>query len=240
MPRPHSVLARLSAVLVIAAALLVVNELYRRLEIAELDHAGTSAETKGVAHVGAPFALEDLSGRTVTDAEFRGRHMLLIFADAADGDRTRAALQVASAAITGLTNGARDIAPVFISLPPSKASAAAGDQSVGSRSAATTADSAPAPDASTATRAIVSALPVAWTGLTGPAEKIRALARSYFVPLPDDAGVGAGAGAGAGERGFPPSGPPLAHLVDDRGTFVAATPIPTDPARLAEWLQKKL
>ncbi len=72
----------------------------------------------------------------------------------------------------------------------------------------------------------------AWTGLYGRPEEIAALAHAYFVPLAD--------GDASARRGAPPVGPPIAYLLDEMGGFLAHLPIPNDPDRLAEWLQRKL
>src|SRR5262249_40569183 len=58
--------------------------------------------TSGEAQIGAPFALTDHTGRRVTDADFRGRIMLILFGSTASPDATPSALQVVAAALDKL------------------------------------------------------------------------------------------------------------------------------------------
>lgn len=194
-------LAAMAGVVALAAALIGLNEWFRQSALERL----TAPAGSGAAAVGAPFSLASASGDRVTDGDFRGRKMLIVFADPREAERTAAALQVASAAIASLGARASGLAPVLVSLDTSA-------------------------DARVALARLLAGLPVAWTGLWGGGAEIERLARAYFVPLPTD----------PPRRGAPPVGPPVAHLLDEAGRFLAHTPIVNDPDGLAEWLQRKL
>lgn len=74
----------------------------------------------GSAAVGGPFKLVDQSGRTVTDADYRGRYMLVYFGFTHCPDVCPAALQVMSAALDKLGARATSFAPVFITVDPER------------------------------------------------------------------------------------------------------------------------
>lgn len=75
-----------------------------------------SATTVGQALVGGPFALTDQTGRRVTEADFRGKYMLVMFGFTYCPDICPSGLQVISAALEELGPKADKIVPVFISV----------------------------------------------------------------------------------------------------------------------------
>ncbi|MBL8567378.1 MAG: SCO family protein [Hyphomicrobiaceae bacterium] len=200
---PVAILAVLSA----AVGLLALNEWFRRAALEEDRAPQTVTDGGSASRVGAPFSLLDTDGRRVTSGTFHGRKVLLLFADPRETDRLAPALQVATAAIFSLGGKATTLAPVLVSLDTSEGA---------SRNLAS----------------VLAGLNPAWTGLHGTAEEINALARAFFVPLPES--------DTPTRRGAPPVGPPIAYLLDEMGGFLAHTPIPNDPDRLTEWLQRKL
>ena len=77
-----------------------------------------AVKTTGRALIGGPFALTDHNGRRVTDADFRGRIMLVVFGSTSSPDVVPSALQVLSAALRKLGPQATRFAPVLITLAP--------------------------------------------------------------------------------------------------------------------------
>lgn len=70
----------------------------------------------GKALVGGPFALTDHTGRRVTEKDFLGRHMLIMFGFTYCPDVCPSGLQVMSAALDQLGAKAERIQPVFVSV----------------------------------------------------------------------------------------------------------------------------
>jgi protein SCO1/2 len=70
----------------------------------------------GQALVGGPFALTDHTGRRVTEADFRGRYMLILFGFTYCPDICPSGLQVMSAALEQLGPKAERIVPIFVSV----------------------------------------------------------------------------------------------------------------------------
>jgi cytochrome oxidase Cu insertion factor (SCO1/SenC/PrrC family) len=76
--------------------------------------------TTGKALVGGPFKLTDQHGKTVSDADFRGKYMLLVFGYTFCPDVCPAELQVVTAALDALGPLADRIQPVFITIDPER------------------------------------------------------------------------------------------------------------------------
>src|SRR5262245_3377778 len=76
--------------------------------------------TSGKALIGAPFALVDQNGKTVTDQDFRGRFMLVFFGFTHCPDICPAELQVMSQSLDALGPKAEEVAPIFITLDPER------------------------------------------------------------------------------------------------------------------------
>lgn len=77
-------------------------------------------QTAGKALVGGPFRLTDHTGKAVTDADYRGRYMLIYFGYTFCPDVCPAGLQVISAALDQLGDKAGRVAPLFITLDPAR------------------------------------------------------------------------------------------------------------------------
>lgn len=75
-----------------------------------------SSVSVGKALVGGPFTLTDQTGRRVTEKDFQGRYMLVLFGFTYCPDICPAGLQVMSAALEQLGKKAERIVPVFISV----------------------------------------------------------------------------------------------------------------------------
>jgi protein SCO1/2 len=80
--------------------------------------SGPAVKVHGRALIGGPFALIDHNGRRVTDADFRGRIMLVVFGATSSADVVPSALQVLSAALDRLGAQAARFAPVLITVDP--------------------------------------------------------------------------------------------------------------------------
>jgi protein SCO1/2 len=94
------------------AALAFVPGLFERV--------APSPVTVGRALVGGPFSLIDHKGRRVTEKDFAGRHMLVLFGFTFCPDVCPSGLQVMSAALDKLGKKAETITPIFISLDPER------------------------------------------------------------------------------------------------------------------------
>jgi protein SCO1/2 len=81
---------------------------------------GRSVQTWGEARIGGPFALTDQNGRRVTDADFRGRTMLVLFGASTSPAATPSALQVLAAALDRLGPGADRFVPILITVDPER------------------------------------------------------------------------------------------------------------------------
>jgi cytochrome oxidase Cu insertion factor (SCO1/SenC/PrrC family) len=77
-----------------------------------------AVKISGRALIGGPFTLTDHNGRRVTDADFRGRIMLVVFGSTSSADVVPSALQVLSAALHKLGPQAARFAPVLITVAP--------------------------------------------------------------------------------------------------------------------------
>ena len=74
----------------------------------------------GQADVGGPFKLVDQTGKTVTDADYRGRYMLIYFGYSFCPDVCPTTLAVMAQALDKLGPEARRVTPVFITIDPER------------------------------------------------------------------------------------------------------------------------
>src|SRR3990170_8534244 len=74
----------------------------------------------GKALVGGPFTLTDHTGRLVTEKDFAGRHMLILFGFTFCPDICPSGLQVMAAALDKLGKKAEKLTPIFITLDPER------------------------------------------------------------------------------------------------------------------------
>jgi protein SCO1/2 len=123
-----------------------------------LRHGGPApaVQTSGTALVGGPFTLVDQTGKTVTDQDFRGRHMLVFFGFTHCPDVCPAELQVMAATLDALGPKADQVVPIFITLDPER-------------------------DTQSAVGAYVKNFGPRFVGLTGTPEQIAAAAKAYRV-----------------------------------------------------------
>ena len=76
--------------------------------------------TSGKADIGGPFRLTDQNGKTVTDATFRGRYMLIYFGYSFCPDVCPTTLGVAAQALEKLGGDAKRVVPIFITIDPER------------------------------------------------------------------------------------------------------------------------
>ena len=110
----------------------------------------------GAADIGGPFRLIDHTGKRVTEADFKGRYMLLFFGYTHCPDVCPAELQTMGRAMDRLAAKGDKIVPVFISVDPER-------------------------DSPAILKAYVAAFHPSMVGLTGSAAEIKAAAKAYKV-----------------------------------------------------------
>ncbi len=153
---------------------------------------------------GGPFRLETHDGRTVTDADFRGRYMLVYFGFTNCPDICPMDLSEAARALDLLGPTASKIQPLFITVDPFR-------------------DTAPV------LAAYVKSIHPALIGLTGSEASISAVAKAYKVhrrkiaTTPDDA-----PGAYTVDHGS------LTYLMSPDGAFLTLLPHMTTAERIAD------
>ena len=74
----------------------------------------------GGPSVGGPFTLENSSGKTVTDRDFRGKYMLVYFGYTYCPDVCPTTLNAVAAALDKLGPKAKDLSPIFITVDPQR------------------------------------------------------------------------------------------------------------------------
>ncbi len=83
--------------------------------------AHNESSSSGTALIGGPFSLTDQHGQTVTDAQFRGRYMLIYFGYTFCPDFCPLSLTNMSEALQLLTpEEAARVVPVFITIDPAR------------------------------------------------------------------------------------------------------------------------
>ena len=110
----------------------------------------------GRALVGGPFALIDHTGRRVTEQDFQGRHMLVLFGFTFCPDVCPSGLQVMAAALDRLGRKGERVTPVFITIDPER-------------------------DTPAQLAQYVPSFHPRLVGLTGTADEVAAAARAYRV-----------------------------------------------------------
>src|SRR6185312_6053968 len=120
--------------------------------------------TTGTAQVGGPFALIDQEGRRRTDAEFRGRWMLVYFGYTNCPDVCPTTMALMADVLKQLGARGNRIVPIFITLDPAR-------------------------DTPKVLKLYVRAFGARFVGLTGSEQEIATVAREYRVyrakrPLP--------------------------------------------------------
>jgi cytochrome oxidase Cu insertion factor (SCO1/SenC/PrrC family) len=119
--------------------------------------SGVAAAGDQSAGLGGPFALIDQNGRHVTDADFRGKLMLIYFGYTYCPDACPTTLFAIGQAMVRLTPDERKrVAPIFITVDPER-------------------------DTQKVLADYVASFSPDLVGLTGPAEAVQAVERGYHV-----------------------------------------------------------
>jgi protein SCO1/2 len=113
-------------------------------------------QSAGRALVGGPFSLTDHTGKRVTDKDFRGRTLIVMFGFTFCPDVCPTELQLVSAALDKLGPKANDVVPLFITVDPER-------------------------DTPAQLATYVKSFHPRLVGLTGTAEEIAAAAKAYRV-----------------------------------------------------------
>jgi protein SCO1/2 len=166
--------------------------------------------TTGQADVGGPFRLIDQSGKPRTDADFRGRHMLIYFGYSSCPDVCPTTLSVMSEALTKMGVAADRITPVFITIDPER-------------------------DTPGVLKEYMAAFGPRFVGLTGPADAIRAVEKEYRVyarKTPID--------PNNPKRGYGMDHSSVIYLMGPDGKFVAYYEEAISPDDLAKDLRSKI
>ena len=107
----YTALGAIGLLLGALVAILVVPEAREKL---------TSAPSVGRALIGGPFSLIDQTGKRITEKDFAGRYMLVMFGFTFCPDVCPSGLQVMSAALDKLGRKSDRLTPIFISLDPER------------------------------------------------------------------------------------------------------------------------
>ena len=91
-----------------------------KVNLANSDNGGRVVKTSGKALVGGPFNMVNQDGEPVTEKDFRGKYMLIFFGYTFCPDVCPTELQVITAALEQLGDGAKNIQPVFVSIDPER------------------------------------------------------------------------------------------------------------------------
>jgi protein SCO1/2 len=145
-----SVWTRRALISVLLAALILCGLLLFKLYMRYVGEDG------GTADIGGPFELVDQDGRAVTDADFKGKFLLVYFGYTYCPDACPTALGVMAAAIDKLDVAGERVTPILISVDPER-------------------------DTPQALKDYVGNFTPRMVGLTGSAEQIAKAAKEYRV-----------------------------------------------------------
>jgi cytochrome oxidase Cu insertion factor (SCO1/SenC/PrrC family) len=112
-------LGRALILLLLIAGVGVWASMWWREQSTQTDASGSVGVPGGV-QIGGPFSLVAPDGRTVTDADFRGKVMLVYFGYTYCPDVCPTELQAVAASLSLMGNDASRIAPVFVTIDPER------------------------------------------------------------------------------------------------------------------------
>jgi protein SCO1/2 len=120
------------------------------------DEMASRQRTVGIADVGGPFVLTDQDGAARTQADYRGRYMLIYFGYTYCPDVCPLSLGVMNDALDKMGSKARAVTPIFITVDPAR-------------------------DTPKVLKTYVAAFGKNWVGLTGDAAAIATVTKEYRV-----------------------------------------------------------
>lgn len=188
-----------------AIALLIVGFTAFKLYRTEITNMASSVKSTGTALVGGPFSLINHDGKTVTEKDFANKYMLIYFGYTFCPDVCPTELQVITAALEEMGDKAKNIQPVFVSVDPDR-------------------------DTPAVMKEYVSNFYPGMIGLTGTAEQISKVAKSYRVYYSK------AAEAGADPKDYAMDHSSIIYLMSPKGEFVKHFAYGTDPKKLAKAL----
>ena len=137
----------------VAAAMIVAGILWHEAD--QLGGLGRTAES-GTATIGGPFSLIDQDGKARTQADFRGRFLLIYFGYSFCPDVCPTTLAEMGAALDTLGSKADRVVPLFISIDPER-------------------------DTPKVLKAYLKSFGTNFIGLTGSIKNVEQAARAYHV-----------------------------------------------------------
>jgi protein SCO1/2 len=127
--------------------------------------SGTQTVSATAAQLGGPFSLTDQNGKPRTEADYRGKYMLIFFGYTYCPDVCPTTLAVMSAALEMMGSRADRIVPILITVDPKR-------------------------DKPETLKPYLEAFGPRWVGLTGTPEEIAAVAKEYRVYYRENPGEG--------------------------------------------------
>lgn len=188
-----------------AIALLIIGFTTFKLYRTDLTNMVSAVKSSGTALVGGPFSLINHDGKTVTEKDFAGKYMLIYFGYTFCPDVCPTELQVITSALEEMGDKAKIIQPVFVSVDPER-------------------------DTPAVMKDYVSNFYPGMVGLTGNADQISKIAKSYRVYYSK------AAEAGADAKDYAMDHSSIIYLMGPKGSFVKHFPYGTDPKKLAKEL----
>ena len=171
---------------------------------------GAKVTTTGKALVGGPFTLVGEEGKTVTDRDFRGKHMLVFFGFTHCPDICPAELQVMATSLDELGDKAKDVVLIFITLDPER-------------------------DTPEVVTSYVKNFGPEFVGLTGSPEAVAEAAKSYRVAYSKFT-----PGNGEGSENYSIDHTALVYLMGPDGEFITHIPYGTPATKMTEMLRRYL
>lgn len=171
---------------------------------------GAKITTTGKALIGGPFTLVGEGGKTVTDRDFRGKHMLVFFGFTHCPDICPAELQVMAAGLDELGDKGKDVVPIFITLDPER-------------------------DTPEVVADYVKNFGPEFVGLTGSREAVDEAAKAYRVAYSKFVPEG-----GNSAENYSIDHTALVYLMGPDGEFITHIPYGTPAPKMAETLRRYL
>jgi protein SCO1/2 len=176
-----------------------------------LDGSAGRPGTSGVARLGGSFTLVDQNGQTRTDAEFRGKLMLIYFGYTFCPDACPTALQVMTVALDMLGDKGKAVQPIFITIDPAR-------------------DTAPR------LKEYMTNFHPRFVALTGSPEAIARAAKAYRVYY----AKAQGPGSGSDPKDYLMDHSSIIYLMDRKGLYITHFTHASNPEDLARAIRANL
>lgn len=173
-------------------------------------HGRGDSDSAAAVPIGGPFALVDQTGKPVTEADYRGRLMLVFFGFTHCPDVCPTALDRISRTLDRLGKDAAEVQPIFITVDPER-------------------------DDPATLAAYIEAFDRRIVGLTGTPEQIASAARAYRVYYSRAAPAGSESG-----DDYLVNHSAIVYLMGRDGTFLAHFPYTATAEDMAAEIQRHL